>query len=268
MKKTGKSGLSLTVILLLMVFNFPATVLKAASKPKQQYFEIRIYRIKQSSQAERLDGYLKFAFIPAMHRAGIDRIGVFKPVEADTTYGKLVYAFIPYKSLDQFQKLPAQLQKDKDYQKSGSEFLNAEYNDPPFVRYESILLKAFEFMPQYRPPVYDTPVGERIYELRSYESATEAKALKKIQMFNQGGEMKLFENLGFNAVFYGQVLIGSHKPNLMYMTTFRDRTTHDEKWKTFGSSPEWKNLSGLDEYKNTVSRVSIFLLHPTSYSDF
>jgi hypothetical protein len=203
-----------------------------------------------------------------MHRAGIDKIGVFKPVEADTSYNKLIYVFIPYKSLDQLQKIPTLMQKDTEYQDAGAQFLNAGYDDPPFNRYESILLKAFEFMPQFRVPVHDTPYSDRIYELRSYESATEAKAIKKIEMFNQGGEMELFENLKFNAVFYGQVLIGSHKPNLMYMTTFRDKATRDEKWKIFGGSPEWKKLSGLDEYKNTVSKVSIFFLHPAPYSDF
>jgi hypothetical protein len=35
-----------------------------------------------------------------------------------------------------------------------------------------------------------------------------------------GGEVPLFVRLGFNAVFYGEVIVGSHMPNLMYMTTF------------------------------------------------
>ncbi len=116
--------------------------------------------------------------------------------------------------------------------------------------------------------VFTTPVTERIYELRSYESATEAKAAKKIEMFNQGGEIALFEKLKFNAVFYGEALAGNQKPNLMYMTTFSDLKSHDELWKAFGGSPEWKKISGLEEYKNTVSKIHVHLLHPASYSDF
>jgi hypothetical protein len=104
--------------------------------------------------------------------------------------------------------------------------------------------------------------------LRSYESATEAKAVKKIQMFNQGGEIKLFDQLGFNALFFGEVLVGSHKPNLMYMITFSDMASHDTKWKSFGTHPEWKRLSSMEEYKNTVSKANPYLLHPASYSDF
>jgi hypothetical protein len=254
--------------LMMLLLTIPVFILNAASKPKQQFYEIRIYHIKLSSQSERIDSYLKYAFIPALHRAGFQKIGVFKPVEADTAYGKLIYVFVPLKTVDQYLKLNGQLLKDKDYQKTGKEFLDAAYNDPPFTRYESILLKAFKDMPQFRAPVFDTPFGQRIYELRSYESSTEAKAAKKIDMFKQGGEITLFESLNFNAVFYGEVLMGSHKPNLMYMTSFRDITTHDEKWKAFGNSPEWKRLSSLEEYKNTVSKANVYLLQPASYSDF
>ena len=31
---------------------------------------------------------------------------------------------------------------------------------------------------------------------------------------------------------------------------------------------EWKKISGMEEYKNTVSKPKPYLLHPTAYSDF
>ena len=52
-------------------------------------------------------------------------------------------------------------------------------------------------MPEFTAPKYSTAPAERIYELRSYESATEAKAVKKIEMFNQGGEIELFQKPEF-----------------------------------------------------------------------
>ena len=39
-------------------------------------------------------------------------------------------------------------------------------------------------------------------------------------MFNAGGEIDIFTKLNFNAVFYGDVIVGSHMPNLMYLTCF------------------------------------------------
>ncbi|MCX6254159.1 MAG: NIPSNAP family protein [Bacteroidia bacterium] len=235
---------------------------------KQEYYEIKIYRVSQKAQEDRVDAYLKDVYLPALHRAGIPTVGVFKPIESDTTYGKLIYVFIPFKTVDQFMELPGLLEKDKVYTEAGKSFLDAAFNDPPFKRYESILLKAYINMPQFAAPKFATPTSERIYEIRSYESATEAKAVKKREMFNQGGEIALFESLKFDAVFYAEVLVGSHMPNLMYMITFSDMKSHDEHWKAFVGSEGWKKLSGMDEYKNTVSNLSSYLLHPTSYSDF
>jgi hypothetical protein len=235
---------------------------------KQEYFEIKIYRVAQKAQEDRVDAYLKDVYLPAIHRAGIAKAGVFKPVETDTTFGKLIYLFIPFKTIDQFMQLPEVLGKDQTFITARKSFTDALYSDPPYRRLESILLKAFINMPQFRAPRYATAPGERIYELRSYESATEAKAVKKIEMFNQGGEIKLFESLGFNAAFYGEVLIGSHQPNLMYMTTFENMVSHDAHWKAFGVHPDWIKLKALPEYLNTVSKNNTLLTHPTSYSDF
>jgi hypothetical protein len=267
MKRFQNFRQGLLVILIISFICGPIFILSGAPA-KQMYYEIKIYRVKQTSQTESIDKYLKDAFIPAMHSAGISKIGVFKPVETDTAFNKLIYVFIPYKNIDQYLKLQTVLENDQAYLLAGKDFLDAPYNEPPFVRYESILLKAFSYMPQFRVPSFATPVSERIYELRSYESPTEAKAAKKIEMFNVGGEMAIFEKIGANAVFYGQVLMGSMKPRLIYMTTYSDMKSRDEHWKAFINHPDWKTLSIKEEYKNTVPRPKAFLLHPTDYSDF
>jgi len=262
-------SLKLRLLFLTVLFLITASFKGFGAAPaKQQYFEIKIYRIGNKSQESRIDAYLKDAYLPALHRAGIAKVGVFKPIEKDTAFGKIVYVFIPYKSIDQFLQLFDILGKDKVYTQAGKDFLDAPYNNPPFTRYESILLKAFTHMPQFRAPSFTTPAGERIYELRSYESATEAKAAKKIQMFNEGGEIGIFEKIGANAVFYAQVLMGSQKPRLMYLTTYADMKSHDACWAAFRISPEWKIISAMEEYKNSTSKTKAFLCHPTDYSDF
>ncbi|MCX6333646.1 MAG: NIPSNAP family protein [Bacteroidia bacterium] len=260
MKKTF-----LTTLILFMVS--ASAILYSKGPAKQMYYEIKVYRISQVSQAATIDKYLKDTFIPAMHRAGISTIGVFKPIEADTAYGKLIYVFIPYKTADQYFKIFETLDKDQVYQEGGKEFLDAPYNKPPFSRYESIFMKAFPFMPQFKVYNYSTPPSERIYELRSYESATEAKALSKIKMFNEGGEIAIFEKVGSNAVFYAQVLLGSQKPRLMYMTTYADMKSHDDHWNAFRNHPDWLTLKAKEEYLNNTSKTKAFLCHPTDYSD-
>jgi len=215
-----------------------------------------------------MDKYLKDAFLPALHRAGIKTVGVFKPVEADTAFGKMIYVFIPYKTLDEYGKLSDKLAKDMVYAEAGKAFLDAPPATPPFVRYESILSKAFTHFPEVKIPTYTTKPSERIYEYRSYESGTEAKAAKKRQMFNEGGEIAIFESIGANPVFWGEVILGSQMPRLLYMTTYSDMKSHDEHWIVFRNHPDWKKLSSMEEYKNSTSKTRAYLLHPTDYSDF
>jgi len=256
----------LFAVLTALILLFPH--ISCSQKPVQQmYYEIKIYNVPQPGQAESVDKYLADALIPALHRNGIKNVGAFKPIEADTAnFGKL-FVFIPFETGEKYIGLDALLEKDAVYQGAAKSFINAPYDNPPFARYESIFMKAFKGMPQMKVPSFSTPAGERIYELRSYESPTEEKAAKKRDMFNDG-EIALFEKLGFNTVFCGQVLAGSHMPNLMYLTTFQDMKIHDEKWAGFGKHPDWIKMRDLEIYKNTVSKNTKYLLHPTSYSDF
>jgi hypothetical protein len=254
--------------MLIPVFTFCFSACKE-SADGQQYYEIKVYSLDNPLQESAMDNYLKDAFIPAMHRSGISKVGVFKPLEQDSAAaGKFIYVFIPLKALDQYSEVEEKLLNDQVYQQAGKDFLDAPFDNPPFERYESILLKAFAFMPEASFPSFTTPVNERIYELRSYESATEAKADKKIHMFNEGGEIDIFDAVGANAVFYGEVLLGSLKPRLMYMTTYADMKSHDACWAAFREHPDWKRISVMEEYSNTVSHIDVYLLNPTAYSDF
>ena len=133
---------------------------------------------------------------------------------------------------------------------------------------ENIVLHAFELAPKMNVPNLTSPKSDHVYELRSYESGTEKLYRNKVQMFNQGGEVKLFDRLKFNAVFYAEVIAGSHMPNLMYMTSFENMQERDAHWKTFGTDPEWKQLSGLPQYQKNVSKADIMLLRAADYSDY
>ena len=116
-------------------------------------------------------------------------------------------------------------------------------------------------------PNLSSPKSDRFYELRSYEGPTEKYYRKKVEMFNAGGEVALFEKLNFNAVFYDEVITGSHMANLMYTTTFESKVARDEHWNAFVDSPEWTGLKADAQYANTVSKNSQDCLYPTDYSD-
>jgi NIPSNAP. len=235
---------------------------------KRSYYELRIYHFGNADQQKITENFLEHTFIHSLHKWGVSSIGIFKPVGDDTAADKKIYVLIPYSSLNQFENIKARSFSATGISEDDKGYINAAYNKPAFTRIESVLLKAFENMPAMAKPALAAPRNERVYELRSYESASEALFHNKVEMFNKGGEIEIFKRLGFNAVFYSEVVSGSHMPNLMYMTSFENKQAREEHWKGFSADEAWKKLSALPQYQNNVSHIDITFLRPTAYSDF
>jgi hypothetical protein len=251
--------------IILLFASFSHLLVRAQSSARD-YYELRIYTTTSSDQGNRLDQYLKDGLLPALHRAGIKNVGVFKPV-SDTSSQHPLYVLIPYRSLNDIENIPSKIEKDNKYLSDASDYINSAYNNLPYQRMEKIILKAFPGSPHLQVPQLSSPKKDRVYELRSYEGPTEKLHEAKLKMFNTGGEIGLFKRLGFNAVFYSEVLAGHHMPNLMYMTTFENMQARDSHWKSFNEDPQWVKLKADKQYENTVSHSDISLLHPTDYSD-
>lgn len=237
-------------------------------KEKREFYQLTVYHFSSPGQENIIDSHLKTALLPALHKVNIKNVGVFKNHSNDTTTDKTLYLLIPVTSLDEVTKIASRLNTDKTYQNAGSGYLKAVYSSPPYTRIETILLHAFSLSPELQTPALHGPRKERIYELRSYESATEEIFKNKVHMFNEGDEIGLFKRLNFNATFYGEVIAGSRMPNLMYMTCHENKKTRDANWKSFVDDPYWKKLSTMPEYQHNVSHIDISFLYPTEYSDY
>jgi hypothetical protein len=105
----------------------------------------------------------------------------------------------------------------------------------------------------------------RIFEMRTYESPGELKALKKIDMFN-AGEIGVMQELNLSPVFYGQVLLGRDMPELTYMLCSPDLETHKKNWAAFGVHPVWVKLKGDPQYADTVSHITSRFMVPAAFS--
>jgi len=232
-------------------------------KPRE-YYELRIHEMPTGNRKNVLNDYLSKAAIPAWNRVGIAPVGVFGVVSGANAL--LLYVLIPYPTLEAFQSAPARLAADTDYQKAAAEYLGSPIDNPAYTRYESRLMRAFEHVPRLRVPAETAEKATRLFELRMYESHSEAAALRKIEMFNQGGEIALFDRIGLRSVFFGQTLVGVRQPNLMYMTVHRDMAAREKIWDTFSNSEEWKKLRADPRYANTVSATTILFLRPADYS--
>lgn len=257
--------------IVLLSFTFLLVISHAWSqkgKPVREFYQLTVYHFSTIEQEKVLDNYLQHALLPALHRSGISKAGVFKALANDTVTDKLLYVFMPFASLDMVTKIPAKLAVDKAYQTAGAEYINAVYKTPPYTRMETILMQAFSLAPEMQVPVLKADKKDRVYELRSYESATEKIYKNKVQMFNEGDEIGLFKKLNFNASFYAEVIAGSKMPNLMYMTSFENMEDRNAHWKSFVDDPHWKRLVAMPEYQNNISHMDITFLRPADYSDF
>ncbi len=253
------AGLTLLLVVSSMI-------LKAQSAGTGNYYEIKVYHFKTPVQEGILDSYLKSAYLPMLHKKGFTNVGVLKPIETDTADRK-IYVFIPFKNWKALETFNASAEEPNAFATNNQDYTNAAYNKAPYSRVETIILTAFVTRPHPSAIKLTGERAKRVYELRSYESPTEALNFNKVRMFNSG-ETDLFDRLNFNSVFYGNVIAGSKMPNLMYLTTFNDKADRDKHWDAFGKDAQWKDLSTRKEFQNSVSKAEITFLYPTDYSDF
>ena len=227
---------------------------------KQEYLEFRKYRLHVGSKKNLFGNFLRKVGIPAMNRIGIGPVGVFSAMYGPNN--PTLYVLLVHKSLDTVMNSAQMLMDDKEYRKAGADFVNAPLSETAFVRMESSLMIAFKDMPKLEVP----EKKGRLFELRTYESHSIKASKKKIEMFNEGGEIAIFKKTGLQPVFFGETLIGPLMPNLTYMLVFENMADRDKKWKVFGAHPDWRKLRSNPAYKDTVSNITDIILRPAGYS--
>lgn len=234
----------------------------AADAPADRdYYELRQLTIENKDQKASVDKFLKEAAIPAMNRLGIKPVGVFYPAEGLSP----VYILLRHPSMDSVCTLMARMSQDSEFMAQGADFINAPASAPAFRRMENSVMLAFRGMPKLETPAQGP---DRVFQLRIYESPSVKTNLKKIEMFNDAGEIKLFREVGLTPVFFGQTIVGTKMPNLTYMLGFKNMDEQKAAWKRFGAHPEWKKLSSMPEYndKAILCGITNLMLVPAEYS--
>jgi hypothetical protein len=233
----------------------------AGSSHDRDYYELRQFILDTEDQFKGLELFLKEAAVPTLITMGMSPVGVFYPEKGFNS----VYLLIRHKTLESLVTLYDRLAEDGEFLSHGQAFLDAPASAPAFKRMESSLLYAFSGMPKIEVPVKEPG---RVFQLRIYESPSVKTNLKKIEMFNDAGEIKLFRETGLNPVFFGQAIVGSKMPNLTYMLAHKNADEQKASWKRFVSHPEWKRLSGMPEYsdKAILCGITNIQLVPAPYS--
>ena len=229
----------------------------------RDYIELRRYQTLNSTRTGVLNNFLRDVAIPAYGRAGLGPTGVFSVLYGENAPS--VYVLLTHRSLASVEALRDRLADDAEYNRAGASFLAATIADPGYVRYESSIMRGFQGMPQVTPPATATGNRPRIFELRRYESHTEAAGRRKVEMFDKG-EIAIFRKTGLTPVFFGEGLAGANLPHLTYMLTFENMAARDAAWAVFTADPEWAVMSRDPYYADTVSAITDVILRPAAFS--
>lgn len=236
-----------------------------SAAPARQVLELRTYRFANEAKLKTFAGFLESALVPALNRAGAKPVGVFRAMQADNPKLELpaddlkLYVLIPHADLASALALPATLGADAVLAPQAVAVLGTPMKDPVYERCETQLMLGFTQCPGVEVP---TQSPDRLLQLRIYESHNDERALRKIEMFNEGGEIALFRRVGINPVFFGQSIAGTLLPNLTYMVGFENAATMQTAWDAFIKHPEWDKLKADPKYADTVSRITNIVLRP------
>lgn len=227
----------------------------------EQIIQLNKFVIANKDQHSMVDGYLKNAYLPSLKRAGIKNVGVFEAHNKEKD-GLHIWVLVPFDNFEQYAALGAHLVEDTQFHDDGAEYLFLQTKkDRAYERIEGTLMQAFSGWPK----VTKAGQGDKLYELRDYESFSEYKGFMKVNMFNNG-EIDIFNKTGLDGIFYGRVLAGKNAPNLVYMVSYKDMEERDANWKKFLNHPDWKSLSKEEQYKQTVSKIHQTFLVAKPYS--
>ena len=230
---------------------------------KKDLYELRLYKLDSVEKQKALVDFFGKAVIPALNRIGIGPVGVFSLKDGDDPS---LYVLLPHKSMQSVVTMTAQLAEDQTFLADADiELIEAPPSDPAYQRIESSLMLAFDGIPQLETPI-KADVASRVFQLRIYESHNVEKAIKKIHMFNEGGEIEIFRDTGLSPFFFGATLVGSKMPNLTYMIGFKDMAAGEEAWTKFRADPRWNRIKVDPLYADTVSNITNLFLLPAACS--
>jgi hypothetical protein len=245
--------------MLISTFIFSGCVSeKITDSQKKQIYEWRIYTL--IGEGDTLDAFFERTLIPAYNRCNISvgAFSLYQDAEKEQRY--LLFVYPDFQTYNEVRQI---VWNDKDFLNAAGTFFEATAPNPVYSEYETYLCEAFDKIPEMRMP----DKNRTLFEYRCYHSPNEDANLRKIKMFNVE-EIDLFDEVGINSVFYGEVFAGTRMPALIYLTWYKDEEAYNNAWSTFRVHPEWERMKNDPAYSYTATNNQAILLLPMEYSQF
>ena len=236
---------------------------KPTAGTSQKLLQLRTYSFANEAKLKIFADFIAQSMIPAMNRAGVTPVGAFRVMKADNPKTEadelIIRILLQFTDAVSMVTLSKRLMTDATFAAASQAVLGTPMKDPVYLRFETQLLLAFPQCPAIETP---TSAADRVLQLRIYESHNCERAARKVEMFNEGGEIALFRRLGMKPVFFGSSIAGTKMPNLHYMVGFENPAAQEAGWKKFRTDPEWLKLSKDPKYKDTVSNITNLVMRP------
>lgn len=232
----------------------------AQTSDNREFYEMRSYELRYDMETAALNRFVEECLMPLLKQRTASPIGCFNVVSGNLSPSLKV--LIPY---DSAAKVPANTDLATMTDELSEKWKAFEAKPLPYVRYHSVLLKAFAGHPKIEVPGNPGESGH-LFEVRTYESKNAVKSAAKIDMFNQE-EIQIFRDCGMNPVFFGEGLVASRLPHLTYMMAYHDMAERQKVWGVFGKNKDWNRIKNDARWVDTVSNIHASFWSPTSYSE-
>jgi hypothetical protein len=240
-----------------------ARVARAEAGGPQQLLQLRTLLFANEEKLKIFADFAAQSMIPAMNRCGVKPVGAFRVFKADNPKLEadelIIRVLLQFPDAASLLTLSKRMAADTTFAAAQKAVLGTPLKDPVYQRIETQLMLAFTQCPAIEVP---TTAADRVLQLRIYESHNCERAARKVEMFNEGGEIALFRRLGMNPVCFGSSIAGTKMPNLHYMLGFESPAAMDAAWKKFRTDPEWAKLKDDPRFKDTVSNITNLVMRP------
>lgn len=235
----------------------------AAIQGGNHFYELRTYDLRNDLNPTRIHEFFQRLYVPFLKRSGVGPVGSFNVISGHISPALIL--LIDYPSLSVMQSVAERALTDKDLTAGWKTFETQELG---YVRYESVLLKAFDGHQKIEVPETAEKRPGRVFELRTYESRNAFTLRDKITMFNQE-EIKIFRDSGFAPVFFGEGMIAPRLPHLTYLVGFDNMAAREKCWDAFRTNPDWARVRvkpGWTDAEAVSNSIASFL-RPTAFSE-
>ena len=236
------------------------TAYPLALSTQREFVEVRKYTVSNAEKRAQLVEVLDRALIPGLNRQGIRPVGVFVPIAREQNYALNVFVAIPHKTMDSFVNANIRLVADSVFMRAAAPMFETTSRDPLYTDCVTWLHYNFPTMPVIEAPDMGP---NRVFEWRLYRSFNIERNVAKIHMFDQGGELPLFREIGLNPIFFGDVVAGNKLPALAYIIGCPSLEAHAAAWRVFGSHPKWVAMRDLREYADTATDIDRVVMTPS-----